>query len=502
MIGNENIILMKGISKTFSGIKALNDVEFSIKRGEVHCLAGENGSGKSTLIKILSGVLQPDSGSYIEIKGKHYKKLSAIDSINEGIEVIYQDLSLFPNLTVEENISFSERIERKGKLINWREVRNIAMEKMEKVGIELNPSTLLKDFPLAKQQLIAICRAMTNKLSLIIMDEPTSSLTKNEIESLFFVVDNLKHKGISTLFVSHKLDEVFEISDRATVLRDGRLVGVFNMKELDNKKLTSLMTGREVADTPYVRKNETERILLEVRNLSKKGSFNNINFKLYVGEILGLTGLLGSGRTEIALSIFGLIKADSGDILIDGKLVHIKSTNDAIKNGVAYVPENRLLQGLFLPKSISDNIVVSAIKKLINKLSIISRRRIKNINQYWIQTLCINTPSVEMQVKSLSGGNQQRVVLAKWLATNPKILILDGPTIGIDIGAKRNIHEIIRNLADQGIGIILISDEISEIIQNSNRALLMKNGEIIKEFDARKATENEIIDILNREIEG
>jgi len=496
-MGNE-LLHAKDISKSYVGVQALDSVSLSIGEGEIHCLVGENGSGKSTLIKIIAGVVRQDKGEII-INGHRYTHLHAIDSIREGIQVIYQDLSLFPNLTVSENISLNQMVEQGRKLLKWSEIKEVAEKAMIETEEMFDLNERVENISMAKKQLVAICRALTQKARLIIMDEPTSALTKDEIDHLFSVITRLKNKGISTLFVSHKLSEVFQIAENVTILRDGKKVGDYKTEELDNDKLIFLMTGKQLDKERFViEESEKKKILLEVKNLTKEGQFRNVSFNLREGEILGITGLLGSGRTELALAIFGLNSPDSGDIFIKGKKVNIKSPQDAKKLGVSYLPEDRLNQGLFLAQSIGDNIVVTIMKEILGRLSLISSMKKKTTVQKWVDELEIKTPSAEVPAQSLSGGNQQRVVLAKWLATRPRIFILDGPTIGIDIASKSTIHSMIRELARSGMGIIIISDEISEVLQNCNRILVMREGKVIKEIkDASSISEEELLNIVS-----
>jgi simple sugar transport system ATP-binding protein len=488
---------MKRISKRYIGVQALDSVDFEINTGEIHCLVGENGSGKSTLIKIISGTVQPDDGAYIEIGGEHFHDYDAIDSIHKGIEVIYQDLSLFPNLTVAENISLSQVIADGDRFMNWRDVRHIAEGAMARIGVNIPLDELVGDISIADQQLVAICRALTHDVKLVIMDEPTASLTKKEVDSLFGVVKDLQSKAIATLFVSHKLDEVLQIAERVTILRDGKKVGTFPSQELDDEKLTLLMTGKKVEHRQYIPEVQSDAMLLEVRNLSRRGNFENISFELCPGEILGITGLLGSGRTELALALFGDNPADSGEILIAGRPARIDSIQDAIRLGIGYVPENRLVQGLVMQQPVGRNIVVTVLQRLLSRLGLLNLDTMQNTIHQWVEDLSIRVPSVDSPVQTLSGGNQQRVVLAKWLATQPKILILDGPTIGIDVAAKSAIHDIIRNLASQGMGIIVISDEVPEVYHNCNRVIVMHKGRFIAEFHPAQTTEDEIQQCIN-----
>ncbi len=488
----ELFLSMKNVSKRYTGVRALDSVDFEIESGEIHCLVGENGSGKSTLIKIISGVEQPDDGALIEIDGQIQHHHHSIDSIRKGIEVIYQDLSLFPNLPVAENIALAQTIAADSRIINWRNVRRIARSAMERIEVEIPLEELVNDLSVADQQLVAICRALTSDVKLLILDEPTTALTRREIESLFRVIKDLRSKGIATLFVSHKLDEVLQIAQRVTVLRDGKKIGVFPSGELSGEKLTFLMTGKKLDYSQYVYTPQQVQPLLDVRDLSMSGNFESINFALFPGEILGVTGLLGSGRTELAQSLFGMNHPDSGEIRIQGEAVRIRSVQEAIDLGIGYVPENRLVQGLVMEQSVGKNVVITIIEKILGALRLIDQKKKQACMKRWIEELSIRIPSIESPVQTLSGGNQQRVVLAKWIATEPKILILDGPTVGIDVAAKNSIHEIIRKLAREGMGIIIISDEVTEVLHNCNRILIMNKGRLVTEFQVSETSEEEV----------
>jgi simple sugar transport system ATP-binding protein len=489
---------VRNISKAYEGVQALRDVSMAIGRGEIHCLVGENGSGKSTLIKIIGGVVEPDSGDII-VNGRHHGHLSAFDAIREGVQIIYQDLSLFPNITVAENISFNQFVERRASFVSWREVRDIAAKGLAEIGEDIELGARVQDLSVAKRQIVAITRSLTHNARLIIMDEPTSAITKDDVDHLFSVISRLKAKGISILFISHKLSEVFEIAEMVTIIRDGKKVGDFPAAELDDAKLTFLMTGQRITYTPY--RVPPEKLagvpLLEAQGLTREGQFSDVSFSLWPGEILGLTGLIGSGRTELALALFGLNKPDSGRLLLNGKPVRIRTPRDAQRHGIGYLPEDRLTQGLFIAQSIGDNIVVTVLKKLLGALGLIDLARRKKTEDGWIRELAIKAPSAKVRAWSLSGGNQQRVVLAKWLATDPRVFILDGPTIGIDIASKRTIHEIIRTLAERGIAIIMISDEIPEILHNCNRVLVLRDGRLEKEIpDASAVGEAELLSAI------
>lgn len=489
----EEVLRVERISKRFGGVVALDDVSLSIHKGETCCLVGENGSGKSTMIKIISGVYTPDEGD-IYINGHHYKKLTPIEAIREGIQVIYQDFSLFPNLSVAENIAINEQLAAGKKLVNWKEIYSIAEEGLRKVNVSLPLDAIVGTLSTADRQLIAIIKAILADARIIIMDEPTTALTRKEIDALFKVIHELKAQGISTLFVSHKLNEVVEIADRTVIFRNGKKVMDQDAKGLDIKTMEYYMTGREI-DTSQIVLPETETVttpLLKVEKLGLRGIFTDISFELMPKEILGITGLLGSGRTELALSLFGELPADEGKIFIEGKEVKIRRIGDALQHGIAYVPDDRVNQGLFLPQSIGNNLIATIIDRVVTSFGFVNARQARQTQLQWIEQLEIKTPSSELPVESLSGGNQQRVVLAKWLASQPKILILNGPTVGVDVGSKAEIHQLIRQIAAQGIGILLISDDLPELLQTCHRILLMRNGRIVEEFQRADLSEERL----------
>jgi simple sugar transport system ATP-binding protein len=489
----EEVLRAERIYKRFGGVIALDDVSLTIHKGEICCLVGENGSGKSTLIKIISGVYTPDEGD-LYINGHHYKKLTPIEAIREGIQVIYQDFSLFPNLTVAENIAINEQLAANKKLVNWKEIFAIAEEGLRKVNVSLPLDAIVGTLTTADRQLIAIIKAILAEARIIIMDEPTTALTRKEIDALFRVIHDLKAQGISTLFVSHKLNEVVEIADRTVIFRNGKKVMDQDAKGVDIKTMEYYMTGREIDSSqivlPEIEKAETP--LLKVEHLTLKGVFSDVSFELMPKEILGITGLLGSGRTELALSLFGELLVDEGKIFVEGKEIKIKRIGDALKHGIAYVPDDRVNQGLFLPQSIGDNLVATIIDRLTTALGFVNHRQAEKTQTQWIEQLEIKTPSKDLAVESLSGGNQQRVVLAKWLASQPKILILNGPTVGVDVGSKAEIHQLIREIAARGIGVLLISDDLPELIQTCHRILLMRNGRIVEEFHRQDLTEQKL----------
>lgn len=498
----EPILEVKNISKSYVGVQALRDVSMSVDPGEVRCLVGENGSGKSTLIKTIGGAVVADAGE-IMIGGVSFgSSIHPVEAIRHGIQIIYQDLSLFPNLTVAENISMNGMIEQRRRLTNWKDMRRIAQETLDRLEEKVDVDMLLDQCSVAQRQIVAISRALTQGAKLIIMDEPTSAITAEDVSHLFKTVRQLNVEGVAMVFVSHKLDEVFEIADTVTVLRDGQKVGDYPANELDEDKLTYLMSGQNLEYKPFSFDPEAEGapLLLETRGLSRREQFRDIDLKIYGGEVVGLTGLVGSGRTELALSLFGLNPADRGEIVVDGTPVKIAGPEDAKRHGISYLPEDRHGQGLFEDQTIADNVVVTVIDRLRELLGLVDNKKREGVWLHWIDRLRVKTPSAHNIVSTLSGGNQQRVVLAKWLAPEPKVFILDGPTIGVDVVSKARIHDVVQELARSGIGVLVISDEVSEIMQVCSRALVMQEGRIVAEFkDLQSVDGNEISKVIARE---
>lgn len=489
---SEYLLRATDVKKYFAGVKALDGISLEIKKGEVHCLAGENGCGKSTLIKIISGVHQRDGGE-IEFDGKKLGKITPISAIMSGIQVIYQDFSIFPNLTVMENLAINSQLVQKKKFVNWKDMRKIAEEAIAKIDFKVDLDAKLGDLSVAEKQLVAICRALMFNAKLIIMDEPTTALTKKEVKALFKVIAQLKAEGISILFVSHKLDEVFEISERFTVFRSGKLIATGDTKDLDNDKFTYYMTGRQFESKTFEPTNVSEKPVLEVNKLSLDGFYEDISLSVKGGEILGITGLLDSGRTEFALSLFGIKPATSGTIKMNGNEVVIKNPQDAINNKIGFVPEDRLSEGLFLQQSIGDNIAISEIDHLV-KNGFLDKKKYQEEIDFWVKELAIKTDDPNNAASTLSGGNQQRIVLAKWLACKPDLLILNGPTVGVDIGSKHDIHAVLQRLAEKGMAVIIISDDLPEIIENCSRVITLKNGRLSGEFATKEVTEKIILD--------
>ena len=504
----EILFNLQHINKTFGGVKALSDVSFDLRRGEVHCLVGQNGCGKSTLIKIIAGVLLQDSGIPANI---------------EGVAVIYQDLSLFPNMTAAENIYLPLFLEkgRRGR----KELRRAAEETLSRLGARLDPDAQVAGLSVADRQLVAIARALTADSRILIMDEPTSSLTKREIASLFSIVSRLKEEGVSIIFVGHKLDEIVQIADRITVMRDGVVRKTIARDEADEEELAYLISGQKLqflgrrkeaaegagqaveagaseSEARSAAGSEAEAgepPLLQVENLGREGQFHDVSFTLRKGEVLGLIGSLGAGRSEVAQSIFGLQPFDRGRVLLEGEPLQLKNNRQAIRRGIAYVPEDRVLQGVAIDQPTELNLTALVLDQCRGRLPLLSPKKTDSCTRDWISRLAIRSAEPELTVSSLSGGNQQKVVLAKWLSIQPKALILDQPTNGIDIGAKYAIYEIIQKLSEQGMGILLISDEPQEIFHNCGRAMIMEKGGIKSTVDLSGLTLEEFEERINYE---
>ncbi len=479
-MSEEVFLKLEGVKKSFGGVHALKGVDLEIRKGEIHCLAGENGCGKSTLIKAISGVHHPDEGS-IWIDGEKVENMKPMDAINRGIQVIYQDFAVFPNLTVAENIALNGELKNKSKFVNWKQIHEVAAKAMEQVGADIDPDIKLERLSVANKQMVAICRAIINDAKLLILDEPTTALTAREVDKLWDIVRALKEKGIAIMIVNHKLDEIYRIADRLTILRNGTYISSGDISEYDQARFTKDMTGRDIVETKYTPEESGEEVL-RVEHLSRKGAFEDVSFTLHKGDVLGITGLLGSGRGEIGEALFGIAPAESGKIFLNGKEIEIKSVKDAMTNEIGYVPEDRLTQGLFMERSIQDNVIAASIHKYM-KGGKLDEKEMEDTTNHWIKEIEIKAPSPKPAVRTLSGGNAQKVVIAKWLNTNPKLFILDGPTVGVDIGAKAEIHEILHGLAKKGVGIIIISDDLPELVQNCNKIVVMRDGKLSGSMD-------------------
>ncbi|MEM7696127.1 MAG: sugar ABC transporter ATP-binding protein [Pseudomonadota bacterium] len=473
---------LKNVSKTFGGLKALDRVDFAVREGEVHCLAGENGCGKSTLIKIVTGVYTPDPGAEIEIFGARHDGISPAEAHDLGIAVIWQDLALFPHMTVAENIAFDRMVGALPRPVRRGKARADARAVLTRLGVTLDLDARLNTLPIAQRQIVAIARALMGKARLVFMDEPTASLTQSETDALLEIVRNLSADGVSVVFVSHRLAEVLDIAENVTVVRDGTLVGVFPTEGLTQAKLGELMTGASLSAAVSARDRSAEPPVLEVENLTRHGEFANVSLTVRRGEVLGVTGLIGAGRTELAHALIGMAPPDAGTVRLNGAPLTPKTIRDAIEEGVAYVSEDRLSLGLIQPQSIADNTAISVLGKLLRG-GLIAPDKKRTLVAHWISELSVKIGHPDDAVSTLSGGNQQRVVLSKWLATEPKLLILDSPTVGVDVGARAGIFRIVRRLADEGLAILLISDEVTEVLMNADRVLHMAGGRMVGEYN-------------------
>lgn len=476
------LLIANNIYKSFGAVQALKNVSFEVAPSQIHCLVGENGSGKSTFVKVIAGVMHPDKGEII-LNGHKYSKCNVRDSIMEGVQVIYQDLSLFPHMSVAENIATNKLIVKNKRFINWDEIQDIAQEQLDRIGVSIKLNEPVESISIANRQLVAIARALSLDAKLLFMDEPTTALTRAEVDRLISIVLDLKKRGMSVVFISHKLDEVMEVADQVAIFRDGEKVGDFLSSEVNEKMLIYHMTGRDVEYQKYCRKIEDDKPVLEVENLTCEGKYSDISFQLKKGDILGITGLLGSGRTELALSLFGLNPHDSGKIIIDGKECRFTSPEQAINNGISLVPENRQSQGCYMGKSITDNVCSAILERLRKPLGVLDSGKMEEKAKEIIKELRIVTQSHSTEIQNLSGGNQQKVVFGKWLATTPKVLVLDSPTVGVDVGSKEEIYERIKQFASKGMAIILISDELPEIHANCNKLLIMRAGKAVAYLD-------------------
>ncbi len=485
MSESHRLLQMNNINKRFPGVRALRNVSFEVAQGEVHGLLGENGAGKSTLIKILSGIFSADSGEIL-LHGTPIHFTSPYDAWRAGISTIHQELMLVPQLTVAENIFLGKIPQNRIGLIDRGKMFKEARKLLDRLEVEADPRALVGDLPVALQQMVEIARALSFYAELIIMDEPTSALSQHEIDVLFDRINRLRDEGRSVVFISHKLDEIFRIADRVTVLRDGEYISTDLTKDLNAALLIQRMVGRDLKS--YFAKGETQvgKPVLEVRDLTISGEFYNVNFTLHAGEILGIAGLVGAGRTDLANAIFGAEAIESGKIFLNEKQIQIKSPEHAIRANIGLVPENRKEKALLLQMGVRENIVLPQTSRL-TRLGVLDVEREKEIASQYVERLAIRTPSIEQFVLNLSGGNQQKVILARWLSNQPRVLIVDEPTRGIDVGAKAEIHALLSEMAAQGVGILLISSEIEEVLSMSDRVLVMRDGRIVAEFQATEA---------------
>jgi ABC-type sugar transport system ATPase subunit len=497
VMGNE-VLVMRNIDKSFPGVRALKKVNLSIEAGEVHALIGENGAGKSTLMKILSGVYQKDAGEIL-IDGKPVVIDAPEKAAHLGISIIYQELNLMPNLSVAENI-FVGREKRKGPFLDKALTLREAEKYTAEVGLRVNVETPVRDLSIAQRQMVEVAKALSVNAKVIIMDEPTSSLTEPEVVILMEIIRKLRNQGTSIVFISHRLGEIFEISDRVTVLRDGEVIGTVMTGSCDEDELIHMMVGRSLTDLFPKETVSIGDVILEAKHISSGTMVQDVSFILRKGEILGFAGLVGAGRSELMAAIFGFRCLDSGKVKVDGKEVPPNSPIESIRRGIGFVPEDRKLQGLVLGMSIRENATLANLEQ-VSRGGLIKNSEERNIADYYVKKLAIKTPGIEQKVQNLSGGNQQKVVISKWLATNPKVLIMDELTRGIDVGAKKEIYSLITALARDGVGIILISSELPEVLGMSDRIIVMHEGVVKGELSRAEATQKLIMSMILREDE-
>jgi rhamnose transport system ATP-binding protein len=490
---SDYILELNGITKTFPGVRALNDVHFQLKRGEIHALMGENGAGKSTFIKIITGVHPPDQGEIL-LNGEKIVFRSPNDAKERGIAAIYQHVTCYPDLTVTENIFMGHEKVRKGThCILWKQMYQEAKRLLTELGVAIDPKTQMGALSVAQQQTVEIAKALSTQASIIIMDEPTSALTKRESEELYRITKQLRDKGASVIFISHRMEDMYRLADRVTAFRDGQYIGTWNVKEISNEKLIVAMVGREITQLFPQKVGTMGAELMQVKKLGRTGYFNDVSFTLRRGEILGLTGLVGAGRSELCQAIFGIFPYDKGEIYLDGKKVTINNPLTAMDLGIGYLPEDRQKQGLVLKWGIGRNITLPVLKKL-SRMGWLNEQKEAELAQSLSEKMVVKAKSIFDTADSLSGGNQQKVLIAKLLTASVKIIILDEPTKGIDVGAKAAIYEIIMDLAHQGYGIIMISSEMPEVLGMSDRIMVMREGRVTRILDCQEATQEIILE--------
>lgn len=491
---HETLLRMEGIYKSFPGVQALSDCHFELHPGEVHALVGENGAGKSTMMKILGGIYNKDAG-HIYLDNKEVNVTSPRVAQGLGISIIHQELNLMPHLTVAQNVFIGREPRSKIPFALDDKLANRQTERvLDMLNLQLSPTMKVSDLTVAKQQMVEIAKALSFNAKILIMDEPTAALTETEIDELFRIIKQLREKGVGVVHISHRLEELKQISDRVTVMRDGKYIDTLQTKDATIDQIISLMVGRVIFETaPEMPEIPSEEVVLEVRNLNRGKALRDVNFRLMKGEILGFAGLMGAGRTEVARAIFGADEYDSGEIYIKGKQAHIKSPGDAVACGVGYLSEDRKRYGLALGLDVKENVALSAMKKFLNRFGWVDFKKVSARGQEMIKALNIKTPNLEQKVKFLSGGNQQKVVIGKWLTANTDILIFDEPTRGIDVGAKSEIYKLLNDLARQGKAIIMISSELPEILRMSHRVVVMCEGQVTGILSAKEASQENIM---------
>ncbi|WP_163531173.1 sugar ABC transporter ATP-binding protein [Halobacillus ihumii] len=486
-------IEMRKINKSFAGNQVLKDVDFTVYTGEVHALMGENGAGKSTLIKVLTGIHPKDSGT-IQLKGEDVTFTNPKQAEHKGIVVIHQELNIIPHLTVTQNMFLGKELTYgKSGILKMKEMRQQTLENLERLGVtNINPDEEAGHLSVGKQQMVEIARAVSTNAEMIIMDEPTAALTEREIERLFDVVNSLREQNVSIVYISHRMEEIFQICDRITVLRDGSYVGTEHISETSFKAIVKMMVGRELGERFPERTSVVGDVVLEVTNLARTGLFTDVSFTVHQGEILGVAGLMGAGRTEIMEAIFGSRKKSHGSISLNGQPLTIKHPQDAIRSGIGYITEDRKDEGLVLNLSIRENMALTNLKAISKNGVISSSNEMKLIDEL-IDKLHVRTTGREQEVRSLSGGNQQKVVIAKWLGIKPKLLILDEPTRGVDVGAKKEIYHIMNELTEQGVAIIMVSSELPEVLGVSDRIMVIHEGKVARIIDRDEADQEKVM---------
>ena len=494
------ILEIQNLTKKFEGVTAVDDVSFSIQRGEIHALMGQNGAGKSTIIKIITGIYRADSGKII-YDGKECSFHTALSAQHAGISTVYQELNMIPYLTVSENI-FVGRYPYNRTGIDWRAMNDAAQKLVEGLGVDIDVRKPLNVYGTAKKQIIYILRAISLKSKLIVFDEPTSSLDSNEVDLLFGIIDRLKKDDIAVLFITHRLDEVYRKCDCISILKDGKYEGKYLVKELSQYDLLKKMVGEASLNLEYKMQRERQDLkdqecVLDIRNITRVPYVRNVSFRLYKGEVLGLAGLLGSGRTETVRIVFGCDIPDSGEIFLGGQKVNFVSPKDAVREGIAFCTENRREEGLFPNMSVQDNIVACSLPKVIDT-GYINAKKLQKISSEYISKLSIKTTSDQQLIKNLSGGNQQKVILSRWLAMEPKIMILDEPTRGIDVGGKIEIENLIGEFSNRGISILLISSELGELVRNCDRIIVLRDGCVLGELGGNDISERNIMLMISQ----
>jgi rhamnose transport system ATP-binding protein len=484
------LLSVEGAAKNFGGVKALVKADLTLYTHEIHALLGENGAGKSTLLKTLAGVHALDSGS-ITLNGKPFEQGSTRLAREQGIAVIYQEPNLFPDLTLAENV-FAGRQPIKNGSVDWKFMEDQSRALFTQLGVSLNPLSRARGLSIADQQIVEIAKAISTKANVIVMDEPTAALSSKEVERLFAVARNLKEKGCAVVFVSHRLDEVFALCDRITIMRDGSTVSTALTSALDEPQVIRAMVGRDVSELFPKLESTIGEVVLEVENLAREGQFEGITFNVRAGEIVALAGLVGSGRSEVARAIFGVDRYDTGSIKVSSRGLKVGSPSAAMDAGIALVPEDRRQQGLFMPTSIAKNAAITMLSSL-RKSFILRTSAERKIAQEWTKILQTKYASIDDPVERLSGGNQQKVVLAKWLATNPRLLIVDEPTRGIDVGTKSEVHKLLSLKAQEGLAVLMISSELPEVLGMADRVLVMREGHIVRELSRSEANSENVI---------